>query len=91
MNRRPSLGGAINAAAGALQNHLLLQQLKLAQQQNPGSDHRKSVAGSETEETLDGIVFSGNPHETELRGACSKGQRQPARIHRDHYRWTGYR
>ncbi|MEX5500888.1 STY4528 family pathogenicity island replication protein [Pseudomonas syringae] len=64
MNRRPSLGGAINAAAGALQNHLLLQQLKLAQQQNPGSDHRKSVAGSETEETLDGIVFSGNPHET---------------------------
>lgn len=54
-NRRPSLGGAINAAAGALQNHLLLQQLKQAQQQSSGSD---------TEETLDGIVFSGNPHET---------------------------
>ncbi|MDU8600556.1 STY4528 family pathogenicity island replication protein [Pseudomonas syringae] len=64
MNRRPSLGGAINAAAGALQNHLLLQQLKLAQQQSTGSDNKKSVAGSEADEAFDGIVFSGNPHET---------------------------
>ncbi|OSR95689.1 hypothetical protein BV330_00014 [Pseudomonas syringae pv. actinidiae] len=63
-NRRPSLGGAINAAAGALQNHLLLQQMKLAQEQSAGSEHKKTVAEPGTEEAYDGIVFSGNPHET---------------------------
>ncbi|WP_231672483.1 STY4528 family pathogenicity island replication protein [Pseudomonas quasicaspiana] len=64
MSRRPSLGGAINAAAGALQNHLLLQQLKLAQQQSTGPDSKNPITESRIEETYDGIVFSGNPHET---------------------------
>ncbi|MCQ9390964.1 STY4528 family pathogenicity island replication protein [Pseudomonas viridiflava] len=67
-NRRPSLGGAINAAAGALQNHLLLQQMRLAQQQNAGSSSMPPDTGSLRDEHYDGIVFSGNPHETVPRG-----------------------
>ncbi|ATV19184.1 STY4528 family pathogenicity island replication protein [Pseudomonas syringae] len=68
MNRRPTLGFAINAAAGALQNHLLLQQMKLAQQQNAGSGPVHPNTGLLDEEHYDGIVFSGNPHETVPRG-----------------------
>ncbi|KAA8689151.1 STY4528 family pathogenicity island replication protein [Pseudomonas caricapapayae] len=68
MNRRPSLGVAINAAAGALQNHMLLQQMKLAQQQNAGSGSIPQTAESVRAEHYDGIVFSGNPHETVPRG-----------------------
>lgn len=64
INRRPTLGGAINAAAGALQNHLLLQQMKLAQEQITGSSTKGTSAESGSVEHYDGIVFSGNPHET---------------------------
>ncbi|MBN4180757.1 STY4528 family pathogenicity island replication protein [Pseudomonas savastanoi] len=68
MNRRPTLGVAINAAAGALQNHLLLQQMRLAQQQNAGSSSVHPDTESLRDEHYDGIVFSGNPHETVPRG-----------------------
>ncbi|PBQ08155.1 STY4528 family pathogenicity island replication protein [Pseudomonas syringae] len=68
MNRRPALGVAINAAAGALQNHLLLQQMRLAQQQNAGSSSVHPDTESLRDEHYDGIVFSGNPHETVPRG-----------------------
>ncbi|MEE4742747.1 STY4528 family pathogenicity island replication protein [Pseudomonas alliivorans] len=67
-NRRLSVGGAISAAAEALQNHLLLQQMKLAQRQSSGSETTPSVAEPSSGETYDGIVFSGNPHETVPRG-----------------------
>ncbi|MBX6479942.1 hypothetical protein K4L96_08150, partial [Pseudomonas syringae pv. tomato] len=64
MNRRPPLAVAINAAAGTLQNHLLLQQMKLAQQQNAGSGSTPSDTESVRDEPYAGVVFSGNPHET---------------------------
>ncbi|MHB9509117.1 STY4528 family pathogenicity island replication protein [Pseudomonas amygdali] len=68
MNRRPPLAVAINAAAGTLQNHLLLQQMKLAQQQNAGSGSTPSDTESVRDEPYAGVVFSGNPHETVPRG-----------------------
>ncbi len=64
VNRRPTLGGAINAAAGALQNHLLLQQMKSAQEQSAGSVPSVTASEIDSDQRYDGIVFSGNPHET---------------------------
>ncbi|MBN4180630.1 hypothetical protein GS393_02079 [Pseudomonas savastanoi pv. phaseolicola] len=68
MNRRPPLAVAINAAAGTLQNHVLLQQMKLAQQPNAGSGSTPTGTESVRDEPYAGVVFSGNPHETVPRG-----------------------
>ncbi len=68
MNRRPPLAVAINAAAGTLQNHVLLQQMKLAQQPNAGSGSTPTGTESGRDEPYAGVVFSGNPHETVPRG-----------------------
>ncbi|MBI6854664.1 hypothetical protein YA0002_17965 [Pseudomonas cichorii] len=61
-SHRPSLGRAINAAAGALQQFVQQHQAENAHQRNK-CPSQKNVA-QDHEDQFDGIVFSGNPHET---------------------------
>lgn len=62
-SRRPSLGSAINAAAGALQQHLLMQQKKVSESVADANGTGPANDGMPTD-NFTGIVYSGNPHET---------------------------
>lgn len=62
--KRPSLGAVINCAAGALQQHVLQQQMNAAQLRKSASSLSSQSDQDPADEHYDGIVFSGNPHET---------------------------
>ncbi|MFJ5299244.1 STY4528 family pathogenicity island replication protein [Pseudomonas sp. NPDC088368] len=61
-SRRPLLGRAVNAAAGALQQHVLQQNKAAELLKSSAAQSSPSVRGDD--EQYAGIVFSGNPHET---------------------------